>query len=469
MNSKIIKMNLFALCFLAMGNLWAQNKLTKVSQSIKVDKNVVIDLNSSHCNIVFDTWNKDVVEIEAYLEGEKLSDEALQKALKSWKVDVDATQNQVSINAAGGGSPHWVMHADDDVKVILKELKYELAEMPEMDFDVHVVEVPEIPELPEVPEMPELPELPEGIHSFHFDYEAYKKDGEKYLKKYTEQFESKFGKDFEEKMQAWGEKFGKEWGERYAERMERHAERMEAQAERHAEHAERIAEAHQARMEAHKERAKEHAKERDKKVIKIIEEKSSIDAKKTIKIKMPKKAKLKVNVRYGEIEFAANVDNLKANVSHAKFKAQRIDGSLTSINASYSPVFVSHWNLGELNLNYVKRADLEHVNHLVLNAVSSNADVGKLSGSAVIDGNIGDLSIAAIDDTFYNLNVILQNSNAIIALPKVECNVTYKGTHSQFSHPKNKTKGSTSNFSSTSLNSGKSIVVNAKYSDVVMK
>lgn len=498
MNSKIIKMNLVALCFLVMGSLGAQNKLTKVSQSIKVDKDVVIDLNSSHCNIVFDTWNKDVVEIEAYMEGEKLSDDQLQKALKSWKVDVDATQSQISINATGGGSPHWVMRTsgDDDVKVILKELKYELAEMPEMDFDVHVVEVPEIPELLEMPELPELPELPEGIHSFHFDYEAYKKDGEKYLKKYTEQFESKFGKDFEEKMQAWGEKFGKEWGENYGKQMEawakqfeshwnqeafaekmaewgeRYAERMEAQAERHAENAERIAEAHQARMEAHKERAKEHAKqakERDKKVIKIIEEKSSIDAKKTIKIKMPKKAKLKVNVRYGEIEFAANVDNLEANVSHAKFKAQRIDGSLTSINASYSPVFVSHWNLGELNLNYVRHADLEHVNHLVLNAVSSNVDVAKLSGSAVIDGNIGDLSIAEIDDSFSNLNVILQNSNAIIALPKVKCNVNYKGTHSQFSHPKNKTKGSTSNFSSTSANSGKSIVVNAKYSDVIMK
>ncbi len=490
-----------------MGSLRAQNKLAKVSQSIKVDKDVVIDLNSSHCNIVFDTWNKDVVEIEAYIEGEKLSDDELQNALKMWKVDVDATQNQVSINAAGGGSPHWVVHTDgdDDVKVILKELKYELAEMPEMDFDVHVVEVPEISEIPELPEMPampelpELPELPEGIHNFNFDYEAYKKDGEKYLKKYTEQFESKFGKDFEEKMQAWGEKFGKEWGEtygkqmeewanqfenrwnqevfaekmaelgeRYAERMERHAEQMEAQAERHAEHAERMAEAHQARMEVHKERAKQ-AKQRQKKVIKIIEEKSSIDAKKTIKIKMPKKAKLKVNVRYGEIEFAANVDNLEANVSHAKFKAHSIDGSLTSVNASYSPVSVSHWNLGELNLNYVNRADLEYVNHLVLNAVSSNVGVGKLSGSAVIDGNIGDLSITAIDDSFSNLNVILQNSNAVITLPKVECNVTYKGTHSQFSHPKNKTKGSTSNFSTTSLGSGKSIVVNAKYSDVVMK
>ena len=123
---------------------------------------------------------------------------------------------------------------------------------------------------------------------------------------------------------------------------------------------------------------------------------------------MPKKAKLKVDVRHGEIEFAANVENLEANLAYTKFKAQRIDGSLTSINASYSPVHVVDWNLGELNLNYVKNAELNNVKHLVLNAISSNVDVNKLSGSAVIDGNIGNLTIAAIDGSFTNLNVLLQ-------------------------------------------------------------
>ena len=49
-----------------------------MSQTIKVDKEVTIDLNTSYCNIVFDTWNKNVVEIEAYIEGEKLSKEELE-------------------------------------------------------------------------------------------------------------------------------------------------------------------------------------------------------------------------------------------------------------------------------------------------------------------------------------------------------------------------------------------------------
>ena len=77
MNKTIIQIKLVALCFLITGSMMAQQKLTKVSQSIKVDKNVVVDLNTSHCNIVFDTWNKNTIEIEAYIEGEKLSKEEL--------------------------------------------------------------------------------------------------------------------------------------------------------------------------------------------------------------------------------------------------------------------------------------------------------------------------------------------------------------------------------------------------------
>ncbi len=147
---------------------------------------------------------------------------------------------------------------------------------------------------------------------------------------------------------------------------------------------------------------------------------------------MPKGAKLKVNVRHGEIEFAANIDNLKAELSHTKFTAHSINGSRTSINASYSPVYVTHWNLGELNLKYVENAELNNVKQMVLNSNSSNIEIQNLIGSAIIDGSIGDLKILKIDDAFDNLNVILQNSDAVITLPEVNYNLQYKGTRTRF-------------------------------------
>ena len=511
MNKTIIQIKLVALCFLITGSMMAQQKLTKVSQSIKVDKNVVVDLNTSHCNIVFDTWNKNTIEIEAYIEGEKLSKEELADVLKDWDVDVDASSSKVSITTnRGQSSTLWAhrdsSHDDGNVRAILKELKYELAEMPElpeMDFNF------------EMPEMPELPELPEGLNAIAFDYESYKKNGEKYLEEWSQKFESKYGNEYAEKMEAWGEKFGnewgekfgedyakemekwgekfgeewgekydkkmEEWGERFAKRMEGRTKRVELQAERIEAQAERMVE-QKARVE-HKERAQVHAKEhkkhakeravlikdREKEIERLFSNKSNPNVKRTIKIKMPKGAKLKVNVRHGEIEFAANIDNLEADLSHTKFTAQSINGSLTSINASYSPIYVTNWNLGELNLNYVNDVELENVKHLVLNAVSSNIEVKNLFGSAIIDGNIGHVEIFNIDDNFISLNMILQNNDAIIKLPRVDYNLQYKGTRSHLTHPKQTEKDHASNFYTGNLASGKNIVINAKYSNVTMQ
>ncbi|GAA4811713.1 hypothetical protein [Litoribaculum gwangyangense] len=533
MNTTIIKMKQFALCFLVTGSLIAQQKLTKVSQSINVDKDVVIDLNTSHTNIVFDTWNKNTVEIEAYIEGEKLSKEALQDALKAWKLDIDATSKSVSISTRGGSPVVWGYRTDgqvdgEAVTAMLKELKFELADIPDINF-----ELPQMPEIyfevPDMPEMPELPELPKGANNIQFDYKAYQKDGDKYLKEYSEKFEKLYGKDYVKKMEAWGEKFGKEWGEKYgkqmeewakqfegqfnnedfakkmeawgekfgkewsekygeqmeawgerfAAQMERQAERMEAQVERTQAQKERMAREQEKRAEMQERIMQERekiqqersilAKERQKKVEKLFEDKSNSNVKKTIKIKMPKGAKLKVNVRHGEIEFAANIDNLKADLSYTKLTANSINGSSTSINASYSPVYVTNWNLGELNLNYVKSAELKNVKHLVLNTISSNIDIENLTGSAIVDANIGDLHILNIDDAFNNLNMILQNNDVIIKLPNVDCNVQFKGARSRFTHPKKASKESVSNFSTGSSASGKSIVLNAKYSNVVMQ
>ena len=516
----ILKIRLFILTVFISGSMLAQQKLSKVSQTIKVDKDVTIDLNTSYCNIVFDTWNRDVIEVEAYIEGDDLSKEEIQDALKNWNVDIDATKNLVSISTKGNSSFVWAYRHDpgdeEAMNAVLEELKFELADMPEMDFNVEmpevpqVPEIPELPEMPEAPEMPELPELPEGISNINFDYDAYKKDGDAYMEKWAKNFESTFGEDYAKKMEAWGEKFGKEWeakygkqmeewaekfgkdweqkygkeweekygkqmeewGERYAKRMEERAKQLEERKERLAERQELYEKMHEERAEEHRKLADERAKladERRVKIEKMIHNNTNSKVIKTIKIKMPKSAKLKVNVRYGELKFAANIDNLKADLSHSKLIANSINGSKTSINASYSPVLVTQWNLGSLNLNYVKNAEIDNVKRLMLTSNSSNVKIKNLINNAIIDGSIGDLKILKIDDAFTNLNVSLQNSDAIITLPKVEYSLQYKGTRSHFSHPKKTSKDNVPSFSIGDLTSPKTIVVNAKYSNVVME
>ncbi len=485
-------LKLFTLVVCITGSIAAQQKLTKVSQAIKVDKEVTIDLNTSYCNIVFDSWNKDVVEIEAYIEGEGISKEELQKALKDWQVSVNGTNSLVTISTKSNAPYVWEYRVEDGdndaVNAMLQELKFELAELPEM---------PEIPMMPSMPNMPELPELPEGISKIDFDYDAYKKDGDAYMEQWSKNFESKFGQDYAKKMEAWGEKFGKEWedkygkemeawgekfgkewevkygkqmeewGERFAKQMEERASRIEEQSARGEE---RVAE--RERREAEREKqAMERSKLADERRVKIDEmiNYNSSKVKKTIKIKMPKDAKLKVNVRYGELKFASNIDNLKATLSHTKLMANSINGSKTSINASYSPIFVNSWNLGTLNLNYVKNAEIDNVKRLMLTSNSSNITIKNLINNAIINGNIADLKVLNIDDAFSNLNITLENSDALVVLPKVEYNLQFKGNKSRFTHPKKSNKESTSNFSTGDLSSPKTIVINAKYSNVTMQ
>ena len=184
---------------------------------------------------------------------------------------------------------------------------------------------------------------------------------------------------------------------------------------------------------------------------------------------MPKDAKLKLNVRHGELKFSSVINNLKGDISYAVLVADHIGGSKTSINVSYSPVLINFWDLGELKLNFVDKAQIKTVNRLVLSSNSSNIGIDTITGNAVIDGSFGDLSIGNIADTFSNLNIILENSDALIKLPKIDYNLQYKGNRSRLTHPKKKLTETVTTFSTGNLSSPKTIVVNAKYSTVVMQ
>ena len=523
------------LCCLICINLGAaaQNN-QKLSKSIKVDKDVTIDLNTNYVQLEIDTWNRNEIQVEAYIDDQKLSGEELKKALDNWKLKVEGSGDYVSIKSEGSYAS-WDDSGDFPVILeslnVLADIDLELAEIPDIP---ELPEMPEIPEMvtiemPEVPQLPELPELPEGVTNVSFDTEKYEKDGEAYLERWSKEYEAKFGKQYKEEMKAWaremakvdfksyekqmkewGERFGKRFGDDYAKKMEawgiefserfddEWAEKMEAWGEKYGAKMESKQKAIEKRAKAYEERAKaqeERAKE-IKKRVKLREERVKAKAKgykkkyqaktihrsddvivlrgythdktkKVIKIKMPKKAKLKMNVRHGELKFSSLIENLKADLEHTSLVANHIDGSSTSINVAYSPVEVSLWSQGELNLKYVEDAHILNAKRLMLNSNSSNIIVDKLSGNAIIDGSFGDLVISEITEDFSNLNIVLENSDAFITLPKTDYNVYFKGHRSKLNN-----KTTTQKTIESPLNgkpSKRSIVLNAKYSNLIFK
>jgi len=442
----------------------AQTKLEKTNQTIKVTKDVTLDLNTSHCAIELDTWNKDTIEIEAYIEGEKVSKEELQEALKNWKITIDATTNKVSINSTNNRNL-WLSeyHDNNHIGVVdMNEFRHEIVTIPEIYME-HI-------EIPEIPELPELPELPEGLNNIHFDYDAYKKDGKKYLNKWSEKFDKKFGKEFEQKMEAWGKKFEKQWGKEYETKMKEWGKRFEEKNKHLEEHVALLEERREKREELLEKRHEERETillKRNTKKSNLFDNNSKI--KKTIKIRIPKKAKVKLNVRHGELNLAANINDLNANISYTKLVANSINGDNTSINASYSPISIQNWAYGKLNLNYVENAIIANVESLIVTSNFSNIEIKKLINNAIIDSSYGDLKILATEDSLTNLNVILQNGDATIVLPNTEHNLLYQGKHSRLKHSKNNSKDNVSIFTDGNANSTKRIVINAKYSTVTMK
>ncbi|WP_138434646.1 hypothetical protein [Winogradskyella algicola] len=506
---------------------YAQKKLSKISQSIKVDKDVVVDLNTSYAEIEIDTWNRDVVEIEAYLESDKLSDAELEKALEGWNLKVDGSNNKVVISSHGGRALAFM--GEGDYSALLKDLEFELADFPEIPEVIVLPEIPELaampkmPELPEMPEFPELPELPEGIKTIKFDYDRYQKDGQKYLEEWSKRYEKEGGKELQKRMEEWakkfaesgyqekmekwgeefgekyakemekwgeefGEKFGKEWeekmeawGERFGQQMERQAELMERQAELNNRISERTAKKIEreafldAKREIRKKALERRIEERKKGVqkqkkpslVRYLTPSQSNSLRKVIKIKIPKKAKLKTNIRHGKLKISSVIYNLQGDISHAFLVADNIDGGDTSINVSYSPVVINSWNLGTLNLNYVDKAQIKNAKNLVLNAKSSNINIETLTETGIIDGSFGDLTISNLEETFKNLNLVLENSDAFINLPQnIDYSMYFKGNRSKFNN-KATTQKTIRNYPD-GQSSDRSIVVNAKFSNVIM-
>ena len=523
MKTKFKILLLLLVCFTF--SVSAQQQLTKVSKKIDVTKDVTIDLNTSYVQIEIDTWNKNTLEVEAYIEGEKLSKEELEKALEQWKLKVEGSGGKVSITSEGSlhGSWNHLDNLDMDFAPLMIIEDLDLGDIPELP------EIPEMPELarmemPELPEMPEMPELPEGVNNVSFDTEAYKKGGEAYLEKWSKEYEEKYGADYKEKMknwaremgkldfssyekkmEAWGEKFGKQFDEEYAKKMEAWGEefskkfdkewerKMEVWGEKYGKQMEertKVLEKRLAEREKHMEKRLEEREKRQEEIEKIQEElakrleerheahdqrrteivkrieERKLKVKRVIKIKMPKDAKLNLNVRHGELKMSSVIHNLKADISHATLLANHIDGSETSINVSYSPVQVTTWSNGELNLKYVEDAHLNTAVNLRLNSNSSDMHINNLTGNVIIDGSFGDLSISNIADTFTNLNVILENSDAIIKLPKTDYSLYFKGNRSRLNDELTSQK--TINYPN-GKSSGKTIVLNTKFSDVVLR
>lgn len=474
------------LCLISIG-VYGQNQSKIFKETFNVGNDAVLEINTSHADIEFETWDKNEVVIEATIELSEISDEDAERYFDRNRVKIMGNSEKIEVST-GGGSSLFTSNSFGNLDFHF--------EMP--DIDPIIIEMPEMPEMHELPELFEMHEMPPlpPMHFHKFDHEAYRKDGKEYMKKWQEEFSKGFDKEYEKKIEEWGKRM-EERAERLELRREERAERMEERAQRNTERAEERAErmkkVHEKR-EAMMVKRTEMRKHRDSTHFLFIDSdgnrssgsnkfyfnsdghEGNIKIKKTIKIKMPKSVKLKMNVRHGEVKLAENVKNLKATLSHARLFAKTIEGNDTAIIASYSPVSVQNWNYGQLQADYSENVNLKEVGSLILKSTSSDITIDRLLTNLTASNNFGPIRIKSISKNFKDLDVSLRNAELTFKLPETSFNIYVTGTTSKLTAPISLNLNKTKNGQVTinkgyhiKNNSDKSIKINSKYSGVIIQ
>jgi len=470
--------------------VYGQKQSKTFNEVFNVNTETVLDINTSNADIEFETWDKDQIAVEATIALDGASAEEAAAYFEKGGIEIVGNSKKVEITT--GVENTWSFNYSTGG---LHNLNIEI---PNFHF-----EMPEIPEMPELAEMPEiymedfhidLSDMPmPPVPAVEFDYEAYKKDGEKYLKKWQKKFDKGFDKEYQKKMEAWSAKMDvkrKAMDKHHKEMEQRHEEMMEKRLEAQERRMEAQAEAMEKRAEAMEQRAEEMAEKREK----LFEEREdhenesnifyySTDGKnkkfkikKTIKIKMPKGTKINMNVRHGEVKLAGNTKNINARLSYSTLLAATIDGDQTTIKTSYSPVSVQKWNYGLLQADYSENVELDEVLNLRLSTTSSEVTINKLLESLIINSKMGPIKINSVSKNFKEIDISLQNAEMTCDLPETAFGIEVTGTMSKLTTPTglklDRTKhNNTTVHTGYNLNSksDKSIVINSKYSEVVLK
>ncbi len=463
---KTIRLN-YAILFLLFitAGTFAQTK--KLSKTYQTPSDVKVEIDSRHTNVVIENWNRNEVQIEAILEGDSGNKENSQKILDAWDLKTSASNGVVKIKSGGN------MNMDFDIASMnfnMQGLEEPLAQLPKLMEPLMNNLVGPI--LANISENPLPPELAENLKGIKFDYDAYKRDGDDYLEKWEAEMDKKFGKDFENKMEKWAEKMEKDsekYDKEYEAKMEAWSKDfekdMEAWGEEFGKKMEVWGEQFGKQMEA------QFAKKDGE--MKIMEE--VIKAKKTIRIKIPKDAKLDMNVRHGELKLGSTVKNLKADLSHSRLSANRIEGKNTNVKAAYTPVNIGTWEYGILSTDFVQSCKIDKAVSIKLNSNSSDVVINQLQKTGVLNGSFGKLDINSLGSGFETLNITLENSDLELSIPDAAFNFTYNGTQSNIKYPKSITLKSSKSYDNETLsgynksqNANGNISIKANFSDVLV-
>ena len=442
---------LFAICFI--GTIFAQKFDKKFTEKFKVNKDVKVAINASNTDINVTTWNKNEVQVQAFIEIEGLSKKEAEKYFKDWNFEALGNTSKVKITSKGsnslGSGNDFIFFNDMDFKFPEIEMPdFEAIVIPEMNFDFDF----NFDGMQILEDLEDLDEIvgKDGKYSFEWN------DGEDKItiksKKEWEAFKkSKKYKELKEKMSVKKTKMKKKFA-LTKEKMKK-----------------KIAKAKLEIKKIDKEKIKKEFVIAKEKIMKMRMQHGSnanditingkkIKIKKRLEIKVPKNATFNLNTRHCKVK----LPNTKASgkVSYGGFDASDLLGGKLTID--YSKVTINDLNGCNLFLNNVRDAKISSVTNTTLSNNSSDLNIDVIDKNVNLSDKFGELTIKSFTPYFSKFILNVSNTDATLILGK---------TNSKFNYQINKVQ--LDNKRETALNKNKSgnnnIEVNGEYSTIIIK
>lgn len=471
----------------------AQKVDKKYSEKFYTNNDVEIAINASNADINVTTWNKNEVEVNAYIEIEGLKKEEVEKYFKNWNFEALGNKKTVKINATSNnlnflGKDNFVLfnnfnqsniypqilklneNINDEVIIIpdAKDFEFKLDDIiiPEIEFDELV--------------MPDLEKL-------DFDFDKYDEDGDKYF------FQWKNGaKNITIKSKEEWEKFKKtKEYKKYKKQKEKRKKELKK----------RLKELKKKKIDKEElkkalETAKIELKKIDKEKIRrdiakaqevlkntrfnysfsnendfIINDKK-VKITKRLEVKVPKNATFKLNTRHCKVKLPKT--KAEGKVSYGSFNADELNGGNLKITSS--PVTIQSLNACTLFLNNVQNANVTYIANTELNSNSTDVTINEIQKNVTLSNSFGKVLVHKINPNFQNFIVKLSQSDAIINFDKLKEILEFETKNGYLSNFRNTTikhkQNETilnGNFTVSSKNKENTIKINGKFSKLKMQ
>lgn len=436
-----------------LGTALAQKFDKKFTENFKTNKDVEVAINASNTDINVETWNKNEVQVNAFIEIEGITKEEAEKYFKNWQFEALGNSKKVKITSKGNG----IFNFKNDF-VFFDDMNFDF-KMPEIDFsNIEAIVLPEIDfDFDFDFNFEDLDDLDENMGK-NGKYEFMWNDGDDKVviksKKEWEDFKkTKKYKELKEKMSATKEKMRKKFSISKEEMKEKikHAKKEYYKVDRE---------------EIKKElaKAKEQLKElnfnfhSDSNTEDIIINGKKINIKKRLEIKVPKGATFDLNTRHCKVKLPNTV--AVGNVKYGSLNAQNLFDSKLTVD--YSKVNINDLNACTIFLNNVTDAKIASVTNTNMSNNSSGVNIVKINENVSLSDKFGALTIDSFNTNFGEFVLNLSQSEATVIVGKVPCNFKYNVNRIKL---ENKRVGNTkANKTTRNL-----IKVNGDYSSIIIK